>query len=60
VAEEILEAVQVGGKALGETFAEFARDRAVIGTRPPSRQESSQPGALIGPPSRLELGPASR
>jgi hypothetical protein len=60
VAEEILEAAQVGGKALGEPVAELAWDRGVVGTRSPGREESSQPGALIGPPSRIELDPASR
>ena len=37
VAEEMLEAAQVGGKALGEPVAEFAWDRAVVGTRSPGR-----------------------
>jgi hypothetical protein len=35
VAEEKLEATQVGGKALGESVTEFARDRGVVGTRSP-------------------------
>jgi hypothetical protein len=54
VAEEVLEAAQVGGKALGEPVAEFAGDRCVVGTRSPGRQEPGQPGAPIGPPARLE------
>jgi hypothetical protein len=33
----MLEAAQVGGKALDESVAEFARDRGVIDTRWPSR-----------------------
>jgi hypothetical protein len=37
VAEEMLEAAQVGGKALGESVAEFAWDRGVVHTRSPSR-----------------------
>ena len=56
----MLEAAQVGGKALGEPVAEFARDRGVAGTRWPGRQEPGQPGALIGSPSRMELDLASR
>jgi hypothetical protein len=60
VAEEILEAAQVGGKALGELVAEFGWDRGVVDTRPPSRQEPGQPGALIGSPSRVEPDLASR
>jgi hypothetical protein len=60
VAEEMLEAAQVGGKALGESVAKFAWDRGVVGTRSPSRQAPSQPGAVIGSPSRLELDLASR
>jgi hypothetical protein len=47
VPEQMLEAAQVGGQALGEPVAEFARDRGVVGTRPPSRQEPGQPGAPI-------------
>jgi hypothetical protein len=60
VAEEILEPAQVGGKALGEPVSEFVWDRRVLDTRSPGRYESSQPGALIGSPSRTELDPASR
>jgi len=60
VAEEMLEAAQVGGKALGESVAEFAWDRGVVGTCSPSRQEPSQPGALIGSASRMEPDLASR
>ena len=60
VAEQMLEAVQVGGKALGEPVAEFARDRGFAGTRSPGRQDPGQPGALIGSPSRMELNLASR
>jgi aspartokinase len=60
VAEEMLEAAQVGGKALGEPAAEFARDRGVAGTGSPGRQEPGQPGALIGSPSRIERDLASR
>ena len=60
VAEEMLEAAQVGGKALGEPVAEFGRDRGVADTRSPGRQEPGQPGALIGPPSRMKLDLASR
>jgi hypothetical protein len=37
VAEEMLEAAQVGGKALGESVAEFAWDGAVVGARSPGR-----------------------
>jgi hypothetical protein len=59
VAEEVLEAAQVGGKGLGEPVAEFAGDRSVVGTRSPGRQEPGQPGALIGPPSRMEPDLAS-
>ncbi len=55
----MLEAAQVGGKALGEPVAQFARDRGVVVTRSPGRQEPDQPSTLIGPPSRmgLELAP---
>jgi hypothetical protein len=60
VAEEMLEAAQVSGKALGEPAAQFGRDRGVVGTRSPGRQEPGQPGALIGPPSRMGLDLASR
>jgi hypothetical protein len=60
VAEEILELAQVGGKAFSEPVAEFARDRGVANARSPSRQESSQPGSLVGSPSRIELDLASR
>lgn len=60
VAEEMLEAAQVGGKLLGESVAEFAGDRGVVGTRSPSRQASGQAGALIGSPSRMELDLAPR
>jgi len=60
VAEEMLKASQVGGKALGEPVTEFAWDRGVAGARPPSRQEPGQPGALIGPPSRPGRELASR
>jgi hypothetical protein len=60
VAEEMLEAAQVGGKALAKPVAEFAWDRGVIGTRSPGRQESGHSGALIGSPSRMELDLASR
>jgi len=60
VAEEMLEAAQVGGKAPGESVAKFAWDRGVICARSPSRQEPSQPGVLIGSPSRLGLELASR
>jgi hypothetical protein len=59
VAEEILEATQVGGKALGEPVAEFAGDRRVAGPRSPGRQEPRQPRALIGSPSRMEPDLAS-
>jgi hypothetical protein len=41
VAEDLLEAAQVGGEALRELVAEFARDRGVVGARWPSRKESS-------------------
>jgi hypothetical protein len=37
VAEEMLEAAQVGGEALGEPVAEFGWDRGVIGTRTAGR-----------------------
>ena len=47
VAEEILELVQVISEALGEPVTEFARDRGVVGTRRPGRQEPVQAGALI-------------
>jgi len=60
VAEEMLEAAPVVGKALGEPTAELARDRGVADTRSPGRQEPGQPGPLIGSPSRLELDLASR
>ncbi len=60
VAEEALEAAQIGGKALGEPVAEFARDRGVAGPRSPGCQEPGQPRALIGPPSRVEVELASR
>jgi hypothetical protein len=56
----MLEAAQVVAKALGESVAEFAWDRGVVGARSPSREESSEPGALIGSPSRMELDLASR
>jgi hypothetical protein len=38
VAEDVLETAQVGGKALGESAAEFAGDRGVAGTRSPGGQ----------------------
>jgi len=60
MAEETLEAAQVVGKALGEPVAEFAWDRGVVGTRSPGRREPGQPGALIGPPSRMALDVAWR
>jgi hypothetical protein len=60
VAEEKLETAQVAGKALSEPVAEFARDRGLVDTRSPSRQESSQPGSLIRSPSRIELDLATR
>jgi hypothetical protein len=60
VAEEILELAQVGGKAPSEPVAEFAWDRGVADARSSSRQESSQPGAPVGSPSRIELKLASR
>jgi len=56
VAEEMLEAAQVGGEALGELVAEFARDRGAVGTRAPGPDEPRQPGALIGSPPRIEPG----
>jgi hypothetical protein len=37
VAEEMLEAALVGGKAVGESVAEFGWDRGVVDTRLPSR-----------------------
>jgi hypothetical protein len=37
VAEKMLEAAQVGGKALGESVAEFAWDRGVVVPRSPGR-----------------------
>jgi hypothetical protein len=60
VAEEMLEAAQVGGEALGKSVAEFAWDRGVCDARSPGREASGQPGALIGSPSRMELYLASR
>jgi hypothetical protein len=51
VAEEMLEAAQVRGQAVGEPVAEFAWDRGVVGTRSPGRQEPGHPGALIGSPN---------
>ena len=56
----MLEAAQVGGKALGEPVAEFARNGGVVGTRSAGRQEPVQPGALIGSPARMELDLTSR
>ena len=56
VAEKVLEAAQVGGKALGEPVAELAGDRGVVGTRAPGRQQPGQAGALIGSPPRMEPG----
>ena len=56
----MLETAQVGGKALSKSVAEFGWDRRAVGLRSPSRQESRQPGALIGSPSRMERGLASR
>jgi hypothetical protein len=53
VAEDLFEAAQVGGKALGESVAQFAWDRGVVGPRSPSRYASGQPGALIGSPPRI-------
>jgi hypothetical protein len=58
--EELLEAAQVGGKALGEPFGDFARVGAVVDAGSPGCEESSQTGALIGSPSRMELNLASR
>ena len=60
VAEEMLEAAQVGGKAPGKAVAESGRDRGIAGTRLPGRQEPGQPGALIRSPPRMELDLASR
>jgi hypothetical protein len=60
VAEEMLEAAQVGGQSLGEPVTEFARDHGIVGTRSAGRQEPGQPGALIGPPSRMELDLTAR
>jgi hypothetical protein len=37
MAEDLLEAVQIGGKAPGEPVAEVGRDRGVLGTRSPGR-----------------------
>jgi hypothetical protein len=56
----MLEAAQIAGKALAESVAQFAWSRGVIGARSPSREESSEPGALIWSPSRTELDLASR
>ena len=56
----MLEAAQVGSKALGELVAEFARDRGVVGTRSAGRQEPGQSGALVRSPSWMELDLASR
>ena len=47
--------VQVVGEALGKPVAEYPRDRGVVGTRLPGCQEPSQAGALIRPPSWMEL-----
>jgi hypothetical protein len=60
VAEEMLEAAPVGGKALGESVAERGWDRGVVDTCSPGRQEPGQAGALIGSPSRMEPDLASR
>ena len=59
MAEEMLEAAPVGGKAPVQLVAEFGWDRGVVGTRSPGREESSQPAALIGSPARMELDLAS-
>ena len=55
VAKEMLEAVQVGGEAVGQPVAEFGWDRGVIGPGWPGREEPGQPGTLVGSPSRVEL-----
>jgi hypothetical protein len=43
MAEDLLEAVQVGAKAPGEPVAEVGRDRGVLGTRSPGRYALSDP-----------------
>jgi hypothetical protein len=59
MAEEMLEAAQVGAKVLGELVAESGWDRGVSGARWPGGQEPGQPAALVGSPSRTELDLAS-
>ena len=60
MAEEPLEAAQVVGKTLDQAVTEFGWNRGVAGTRPTGREDSSQPGALVGSPSRIGLHLASR